>query len=263
LPTDSKFIEQYKSQGVFSFHYYDPWTISYALFNFPDNMHNKQKEWPKIFIKLREAAISRGLVPFLTEFGGSQDWEDLYTDIEPRDTYQTKQIRAYMDLQFQQVEAYLLNSTYWNCDLYNTLELKDNWNLENFSLLGPDRKPRHIDIEARPYPQYSSAEPDLLFFDLKSKYCVIILKGLAVEAPTLIYIPYKIHYNSAFKVWSTSNHFEWHSENQVMKWWPDRNETLNQIVITPISNKIDTSILPQISKDLMNKTSFSQKLVVR
>jgi len=259
LPTDSKFIEQYKSQGIFSFHYYDPWTISYALFNVADNMHNKQKEWPKIFIKLREAAISRGLVPFLTEFGGSHDWDELYTDIEPRDTYQTKQIRAYMDLQYQQVETYLLNSTYWNYDLYNTVDQKDNWNLENFSLLGPERKPRHIDIAARPYPQYSSAEPQLLFFDLKSKYCVIVLKGLAVEAPTLIYIPYNIHYNQAFKVWSTSNNFEWNSENQVMRWWPDRNETLNQIVITPISNKIDTSILPQLSKDLMNKTSFRQE----
>ena len=148
LPTDSHFIEQYKSQGVFSFHYYDPWTISYALFNFPDNMHNKQKEWPKIFTKLRGAAISRGLIPFLTEFGGSHDWEELYTDIEPRDAYQSKQIRAYMDLQYQQVEAHLLNSTYWNYDLYNTVDQKDNWNLENFSLLGPERKPRHIDIAA-------------------------------------------------------------------------------------------------------------------
>jgi hypothetical protein len=259
LPNDSKFIEQYKSQGIFSFHYYDPWTISYSLFNVADNMHNKQKEWPKIFIKLREAAISRGLVPFLTEFGGSHDWDVLYTDIEPRDTYQTKQIRAYMDLQFQQVEAYLLNSTYWNYDLYNSVDQKDNWNLENFSLLGPEKKPRHVDIVARPYPQFSSAEPQLLFFDLKSKYCVIVLKGLAVEAPTLIYIPHKIHYNQAFKVWSTSNYFEWNSENQLMSWWPDRNEMLNQIVIAPISNKIDTLILPQISRDLMNKTSFSQE----
>ena len=90
-----------------------------------------------------------------------------------------------MDLQYQQVEAYLLNSTYWNYDFYNTVDQNDNWNLENFSLLGPERKPRHIDIVTRPYPEYSCAEPHLLFFDLKSKYCVIVLKGLAVEAPTL------------------------------------------------------------------------------
>ena len=259
LSTDPKFKEQYESRGVFSFHYYDPWTLSYALFNFADNMHNKQKEWPKIFAKLRGAAISRGLVPFLTEFGGSHDWEGLYTDLDPRDVYQTKQIRAYMDLQYQQVEANSLNSTYWNYDLYNTVDHNDNWNLENFSLLGPNRKPRHIDIVARPYPQYSSAEPHLLFFDLNSKYCVIVLKGPVVEAPTIIYIPYVIQYNRTFKVWSTSNHFEWHSENQMMKWWPDRNEMLNQIVITPISDKIDTSTLPKVSNDLMNKTNFSQE----
>ena len=55
----------------------------------------------------------------------------------------------------------------WNYDLYNTVDDRDNWNLENFSLLGPKRIPRHIDITARPYPKYSSAEPYLLFFDLK------------------------------------------------------------------------------------------------
>ena len=64
LPTDSDFIEQYKSQGVFSFHYYDPWTISYALFNFPDNMHNKQKEWPKIFINFERLPYQEDLSHF-------------------------------------------------------------------------------------------------------------------------------------------------------------------------------------------------------
>jgi hypothetical protein len=57
---------------VFSFHYYDPWTTSYSFLNLPDDMNKKKKEWPLIFSKLREAAVSRGLVPFLTEFGGSQ-----------------------------------------------------------------------------------------------------------------------------------------------------------------------------------------------
>ena len=57
-----------------------------------------------------------------------------------------------MNLQFVQIETFLLNSTYWNYDLYNTREGKDNWNLENFSLLGPNRTPRNLDIAARPYP---------------------------------------------------------------------------------------------------------------
>ena len=156
---------------------------SYALFNFADNMHNKQKEWPKIFTKLRGAAISRGLVPFLTEFGGSHDWEETLYRYRTKRRISDKANKGLYGSPISTIEANLLNSTYWNYDLYNTVDQKDNWNLENFSLLGPERKPRHIDIVARPYPQYSSAEPHLLFFDLKSKYCVIVLKGLAVEAP--------------------------------------------------------------------------------
>jgi hypothetical protein len=66
---------------------------------------------------------------------------------------------------------------------------KDFWNLENFSLLGPNRIARHIDIVARVYPRYSSGEPVLVFFDLKTKYGGVILKSPIVEAPTVIYIP--------------------------------------------------------------------------
>jgi Cellulase (glycosyl hydrolase family 5) len=260
LPTEPEFIEQWKLQGVFSFHYYDPWTISYGLFGIADNMHNKKNEWPKIFHKVREAAISRGLVPFLTEFGGSQSWEDLITDIEPTDTYQTKQIRAYMDLQFRQVEEYLLNATYWNYDLYNTREYKDNWNFENFSLLGPNRIARNIDIVARTYPRYSSAEPVLVFFDLKTKYSVITLKGDIVEAPTIIYIPYKIHYIPSFKVWASSSRLEWDNENQLLSWWPDKNKDLNQIIITPVINDLDISLLPDMARNLIGKLTFGAEL---
>ena len=44
-----KVLSQFDSSGVFSFHYYDPWTLLYSLLNLPDNMHNKQREWPKLF----------------------------------------------------------------------------------------------------------------------------------------------------------------------------------------------------------------------
>jgi cellulase (glycosyl hydrolase family 5) len=83
LPDDSKFRQQYASKGVLSFHYYDPWTITYGFLNLPDSMSNKKKEWPLIFLKFREAAVSRGLIPFLTEFGGSQDWKKLQTNLSP------------------------------------------------------------------------------------------------------------------------------------------------------------------------------------
>ena len=87
---------------------------------------------------MKKEAIVRNLIPFLTEFGGSNDWTNLETNLEPTEIYKRKQIRAYMDLQYKQIEDYLLNSTYWNFDSYNTKDDKDNWNFENFSLLGPN-----------------------------------------------------------------------------------------------------------------------------
>ena len=48
----------------------------------------------------------------------------------------------------------------------------------------------------------SSAEPVLLlFFDIQSEYATIILKGRVVEAPTVTYIPFNIHYTPEFSVW--------------------------------------------------------------
>ena len=167
-----------------------------------------------------------------------------------------------MDLQFIQIEQHLLNATYWNYDLYNTEEYKDNWNLENFSLLGPNRIARHEDIVARVYTRYSSGEPVLLFFDLKTKYGGVILKSPIVEAPTIIYIPHKIHYNPTFKVWATSNRFEWDNENQLLSWWPDKNEPSNQIIITPVVHDLDSSNLPEMAKNLISKTTFSTELPV-
>ena len=44
---------------VFAFHYYDPWTIAYGIANQPDDMHNKQVQWPGIFQQLCQSAVTR------------------------------------------------------------------------------------------------------------------------------------------------------------------------------------------------------------
>ena len=78
-------------------------------------------------------------------------------------------------------------------DLYNTEDGKDNWNFENYSLLGPNRKPRNIDGVAHPYPMRSASEPILLFFDIDSKYAELLVsttisdKKLIQHSNTLCY----------------------------------------------------------------------------
>ena len=257
LPTDNEFLDYFKKQGVFSFHYYDPQTLSSSLINRPDDMNKKKLQWPQLFQKMKDEAIARNLIPFLTEFGGSDDWKNLETNLEPTDVYKREQIRAYMDLQFKQIEDYLLNSTYWNFDLYNTKDEKDNWNLENFSLLGPNGSPRNFDIVARPYPICSSAKPKLLYFDLKSKYAAIILGGHVQDKPTILYVPAKYHYPS-FRIWVTSSDIQWRKLEQLLYWYPDKSKQFNQIIIGP-NKELDINLLPFQVRELMKYTTYTFK----
>jgi uncharacterized membrane protein HdeD (DUF308 family) len=246
LPKNLNSVSTFARNGVLSFHYYDMMAIASSFadsyMKIPENMYRYKREWPLIFAQLANAARERGLIPFLTEFGGFQEAE---------------QIRDYLNLEYEQIEAYLLNATHWNYDLYHTKEGKDNWNLENYSLLGPNRTPRNLDVVARPYPMRSSAEPVLLFFDIESKYATVILKGKVVDAPTVIYIPFKFHYSPEFTVWATttSKQIKWDKENQLLYWYPAKELTLNQIIIGKSKN-LDTSVLPKQAKDLASEVTL-------
>ena len=240
LPENLHSISTFVRSGVLSFHFYDTMAIASSFLKVPESMYTYKREWPFLFSQLVNSATERGLIPFLTEFGALQEAE---------------QAREYLNLQFEQIESHLLNSTYWNYDLYHTQDGKDNWNLENYSLLGPNRTHRDLDVVARPYPMRSSAEPVLLFFDVKSKYVTIILKGKVVEAPTIIYIPFNLHYAPEFTVWaSTGKQIEWDKENQLLYWHPAKELTLNQIIIGS-SKSLDASVLPEEARNLVSKVT--------
>ena len=243
LPSDRVALDKIGGRGVLSFHYYDPIAIAQSFLKIPDNMYKYTREWPDVFDQLVKAARERELVPFLTEFGGVQDAE---------------LINDYINLHYIQIESFLLNSTYWNYDLYNTSEGKDNWNLENFSLLGPGRRPRNIDVIARPYPLRSSARPTLLTFDLESRYFTLLLEGSVVDSPTILYIPFDIHYSPEFRVWSTSREIEWNRQNQLLYWYPAKDQTVNQIIVAKVggSDVIDVERLPKKARDSALKATF-------
>jgi uncharacterized membrane protein HdeD (DUF308 family) len=247
LPKDLSSISTFARNGVLSYHYYDMIAIATSFansyMNIPENIQRYKREWPLIFAELTNAAKERGLIPFLTEFGGFQAAED---------------VDNYLNLQYEQIEANLINATYWNYDLYHTKEGKDNWNLEDYSLLGANRTPRNLDVVARPYPMRSSAEPELLFFDIKSKYATIILKGKVVDAPTIIYIPFHFHYAPEFSVWSTTSsgkRIEWDKEKQLLYWYPANDNTVNQIIIGKSKN-LDVNALPKEARSLASSTTL-------
>lgn len=213
---------------VFSFHYYD--SMLFAMPMILDVSHREEK-YKNLLGELKANALKNGGIPFLTEFGASNDWQiQILQEPSSRNTM----VRAAMDLQYRAVELNLLNSTYWNYDLYCTEERKDNWNLENFSLLGPKRQERNLDILARPYPMRSSAEPVLLKFDLDKKHAVMKFKGSPVNARTIVYIPKSRHYKDGFEVHATSSAMKWHEDDQILIWKPNKNHNTHLLVICPI-----------------------------
>ena len=245
LPKDSSSISDFDSNGVLSFHFYDPMAVAASFVKIPESMYTYKKQFPEMFRQLHNAAIERKFVPFITEFGAFQEGE---------------QVREYLNLQYDQIDANLLNSTIWNYDLYNTEDMKDNWNLENYSLLGPGRNPRNIDVVTRPYPMRSSAKPNFVYFDIDSKYAAIILEGKVIsKEPTAVFIPFEAHYSPEFTVWATtSKDIIWDKENQLLYWQPSEEYQYNYLVIGKGKiNQLDMENLPKKVSEMAYDVSFA------
>ena len=245
LPKDPSSISNFDSNGVLSFHFYDPMAVASSFVKIPESIYTYKKQFPEMFGQLHNAAIERRFIPFLTEFGAFQEGE---------------QVREYLNLQYNQIDTYLLNSTIWNYDLYNTEDLKDNWNLENYSLLGPERKPRNMDVVTRPYPMRSSAKPYSLFFDVDSKYAAIILEGKVIsEKPTAIFVPFDMHYSPEFTVWATtSDDIIWDKENQLLYWQPSKDLQYNYLIIGKGKiSQLDMKNLPKKISDMAYNVTFT------
>lgn len=222
--------------AVFSFHFYDPWTVLHSKFWLGDCMKNKEKSWPPMFQTMISAATNRNLIPFLTEFGAQNDWRTHGTPLKPG-TYDT-QDRAYLDLTFEQIEHYFLNATIWCYDFYaDSASQLDDWNAENLSILSTTFSNtwsvHNADIIARPYPMRSSAKPASFSYDLQLKQMSLVLQGRPVSAPTIIFVPRDIVYTNGFEVAATSRDLLWDDQKEVLYWSPDIAAQTNQIIIRP------------------------------
>lgn len=195
---------------VFSFHYYDSLLTALGGRWFHDAKREEYLDAQRHGARLARA---KGMVPFLTEFGSRQNWARTV-------------VRHHMEWQFESVEQSLVNATYWNVNLYNTLERNDGFMREDFSLIGtiPEvpgtdgAELRNLDVAVRPYVIAASAEPVHQHFNLRSKEFELVLRGKPVNVPTLIYVPaaqqhrwqpmhyaegFEVHYNGAIQEGAT------------------------------------------------------------
>ncbi len=225
-------------------------------------MKNKKQKWPKLFKTLINTGVNKDLMPFLTEYGGDQKWQKAACDID-NPVYKNELLLAYQDLSFQQIEANMLNSTYWDFDLFCPKDKADNWNLENFSIISNDGTPLQEEIIVRPYAMRSSAKPTFLNFDVLSKQFILIMDGLPVDAPTVIFLP-DIQYQGKFEIRCTgaaSNGLIIDAKEQLLYWFPDKTQNSHMLIICPIG-KFDPAILPEATQALLAKcmpVSYIQK----
>ena len=189
---------------VFAFHYYDSLLTALGGRWFHDSKREEYRDAQRHGARL---AREKRMVPFLTEFGTRQNWARTV-------------VRHHMDWQFEAVEQALLNATYWNVNLYNTLERNDGFMREDFSLIGIIPEPsgtdvaddaggkelRNLDVATRPYVIAASAEPVHQQFNLRSKEFELVLRGKPMNAPTVIYVPVTrqhpwqpVHYGEGFE----------------------------------------------------------------
>lgn len=244
-PTTALGLTDFDDEGlVFSFHYYDPRLLELASSGLRwldrlvgDPLPGRAQEWKHVFPRLRAAATSRGLVPFLSEFGASQAWEppDFTTRLRPA-AYQGSQAAASLGEQWERVEALCLNATYWNADFYNSREAGDGWNGEDFSLVGPDWEFRHVRLFARPYPQASSAQPREYRFEPETETFTLALEGAPVsEAPTIIFLPTLHHWHRGFTVLTTGTDTSvtFDAATGLLAWRLDRAQTEHHLRVQP------------------------------
>jgi hypothetical protein len=133
--------------------------------------------------------------------------------------------------------------------------------LEIYPILGPNRAPRHTNVIARPYFIRSSAEPKFLFFDTKTKYAAVILKGTVGDpnAPTMTHVPFNIHYLSEFFAWATGDEIEWDKQNQVLYWYPNKDCTANALILGKDS-VMDKNSLPKMVNEVIGENNlFGQR----
>jgi hypothetical protein len=80
-----------------------------------------------------------------------------------------------------------------------------------------------------------------------------VLQGRPVTAPTVVFVPFDIHYAEGFQVYATSPRVAWHPRDHILLWWPDPRESVHQLVLAR-TGPVDSTILPQAVRELVNTT---------
>ena len=152
-----------------------------------------------------------------------------------------------LDIYFEYYEKILLNHTMWTYSPENTRENGEGWNKEDFSVLGPDRKPRSFIAYSRVYPRFSSGRilsfhyySPLHYHDPRpgepTPYLEFAMEMASKEtdAPTEIFVPPLI-FEKGFYVYISDGKCAFDHKTNILYWFPadDDPENVHTIKIRP------------------------------
>jgi hypothetical protein len=137
-----------------------------------------------------------------------------------------------LDNYYEAMEANLVNRTVWCYSPENTMAWGEGWNLEDFSVLGPDRRPRADDAYSRVTPRFTSGR--LLSYKYNSplsyqeprpdyptpyREFTMEMDGLETSAPTEIFVPAS-KFSDGFYVYLSDGRCHYDEERQILYWYP-------------------------------------------
>jgi hypothetical protein len=163
-----------------------------------------------------------------------EDWEEKGILQSIRNNYSIS--AHYLDNYYEAYEKMFMSSFLWCYSMRNTYENGEGWNKEDFSVIGPDQKPRGDLAWSRPYARVLSGKPISLRFNSDYHYYdpdkgkadpwrefELVFASKESDAPTVIYVP-NTQYPDGFFVWLSDGWMAWDSDEQTMYFYPTRDE---------------------------------------
>ncbi len=152
-----------------------------------------------------------------------------------------------LDNYFEDYEDLFLSHMLWCYSPENTKEDGEGWNKEDFSVLGPDRRPRAERAYSRPYPRCMSGKPVSLRFYSDYHYYdtdpyvpdpvrefEVVFKTRETDEPTEIFIP-PVQYPDGFYVYISDGYCHYDHQHHLLYFYPTVKEpnTLHTLRIRP------------------------------
>jgi len=180
-----------------------------------------------------KSAYSLGNIPVVFgEFGTYFNFGGIEKSME--EDYEVS--ATILDNYYETFESMGISSILWCFSPENDPRFGDQWNKEDFSILGPDRLPRGEEAYSRPYPKFLSGKLIRMHFYSKYHYFdphkgipnpekefYLEFESKETSAPTEIFVP-RIQYPDGFFVWLSDGTITFDESSQTLYFIPQNDE---------------------------------------